>query len=147
MASQLTEGRELSYEDNVVRYCAPRNIVDGMPIPEAFKLRSGEDFLSTNWLEYFHPSDRQLQISGVQRTLEDKGFRVNRNGGFAVLNVETTSQRINNTRLNFVLLGQTSDPSHTGVFGIPEDDADIAIAIAKSVRELHSAVQIQRLDT
>ena len=103
-------------------------------------MRTGEAFLSTNWLEHFHPSDRQLQVSGVCRTLEGKGFRVNPNGGFAVLNVGVATQAVSSARLNFVLLGQTSDLSHVGVFGIPGDHADIAVALAKSVRELHSAV-------
>ena len=141
MAYQLSEGRNLSFEHNVARYCAPRNIVDGRPIPEAFDLRAGETFLSTNWLEHFHPSDRQLQISGVRRALEGKGFRVNRNGGFAVLNVGVATQAVSSAGLKFVPLGQTSDPSHVGVFGIPENRADIAVALAKSVRELHPAAQ------
>ena len=140
MAFQLTEGRSLSFEHNVARYCGPRNIVNGMPIPEAFNLRTGEAFLSTNWLEHFHPSDRQLQVSGVRRTLEGKGFRVNRNGGFAILNVGVATKSVSTASLNFVLLRQTNDPPHVGVFGIPEDHADIAVALAKSVRELHSAM-------
>lgn len=140
MASQLNEGRNLSFEHNVARYCAPRNIVNGRPIPDAFNLRPGEAFLSTNWLEYFHPLDRQLQIPSVRRALEGKGFRVNRNGGFAVLNVGNATQAVSGASLSFVLLGQTSDPSHAGVFGISEDDADFAVALAKSVRELHPAL-------
>ena len=140
MASRLTEGRVLSSEDNVARYCAPRNVMDGIPVPEAFKLRFREVFLSTNWLEYFHPSDRQPQISGVLHALGSKGFSVNRNGGFAVLNVGATTQAVRAVPLSFVPLGQTNDPSHTGIFGIPEDDADIALAIAKSVLELHPAI-------
>ena len=143
MASQLNEGRSLTSEHNVARYCAPRNIVDGIPIPEAFHLRTGEAFLSTNWLEYFHPSDRHLQVSSVRRNLEAKGFRINRNGGFAILNVGEAIQAVSGTSLRFVLLGQTSDPSHAGIFSIPENDADIAVALAKSVRELHPAIQVQ----
>lgn len=140
MASQLGQGRNLTPEHNVARYCAPRNIVNGRPIPDAFNLRTGEAFLSTNWLEYFHPSDRRLQTFGVQRALEGKGFRVNRNGGFAILNVGNTTQTVSGANLSFVLLGQTGDPSHTGVFGIPDEDADIAVALAKSVLELYPAI-------
>ena len=139
MAYQLSEGRNLSSEHNVARYCSPRNIVNGRPIPEAFDLRDGEAFLSTNWLEHFHPSDRQL--SGVRRTLAGKGFRVNRNGGFAALNVGVATQAVREAALRFILLGQASDPSHTGIFGIPENRADIAVVLAKSVGELHPAAQ------
>ena len=95
--------------------------------------------MSTNWLEYFHPSGRQLQISRVRGTLEAKGFRVNRNGGFAVLNVGDATKVVGYVGLSVLLLGQSNDPSHAGIFGIPEGDADIAVALAKSVRELHPA--------
>lgn len=73
-------------------------------------------------------------------SLEGKGFRVNRNGGLAILNVGNTTHAVTGASLSFVLLGQASDPSHAGVFGIPEDDADIAVALAKSVRELYPAL-------
>ena len=141
MAYQLNESSSLSSGHNVTRYCSPRNIVNGRPIPESFDLRVGEDFLSTNWLEYFHASDRQLQMSGVRRTLASKGFRVNRNGGFAVLNVGVATQAVREATLRFILLGQASDPSHTGIFGIPVGDSDIAVALAKSVCELYPATE------
>ena len=95
--------------------------------------------MSTNWLEYFHPSGRQLQISRVRGTLEAKGFRVNRNGGFAVLNVGDATKVVGYVGLSVLLLGQSNDPSHAGIFGIPKGDADIAVALGKSVRELHPA--------
>lgn len=63
MASPLAEGRNLSDDHNVARYCSPRNIVDGQPVPQAFKLRTGGAFLSANWLEHFHVTDRELQLA------------------------------------------------------------------------------------
>ena len=126
---------------NVARYCGPRRIANGIPLFDAFLLREGESFLSANWLEYFHPSDRQFQISEVQNTLENKGFRINSNGGFAVLNVGITMQQIRGARLSFALLGQTSDPSHTGIFGYRYGDTDTAKALVKLVQEMHPAAE------
>ena len=139
MASPLGEGRNLSDDHNVARYCSPRNIVDGIPIPEAFKLRIGETFLSANWLEYFHLTDRHLQLAGIRQTLQSKGFRLNRNGGFAILNVGSVTLAASDVELRFVLLGQPNDPSHTGIFNIP-NDSDIAVVMAKAVLELHPAI-------
>ncbi len=129
--------RDLEPEHHVSRYCSPRNIAEGMPSYEAFLLRLDETFLSTNWLEYFHDSDRQIQVSGIRQALSDKGFRVSRNGGFAVLNVGDSINCVQRVALRFTLLGQARDPSHVGVFGYFPIDADIALVLSESVRELH----------
>ena len=104
-------------------------------------LRLDEAFLSTNWLEYFHDSDRQIQMSGIRQALSDKGFRLSRNGGFAVLNVGYSTNRVQRVALRFTLLGQARDPSHVGIFGYFPIDADIALILSESVRELYPAVQ------
>ena len=130
-------------EHNVARYCGPRKIINGTVGYDAFLLRTGEDFLSTNWLEYFHPADRQFQVVAVQTALESKGFRVSRNGGFAILNAGTAVQRVYddcNVLLNFRPLGQAGDPSHTGIFGYGADDTDVAESLSNLVQEVHPAV-------
>ena len=126
-------------EHNVARYCRPRSLADGRPTADAFLLRDRESFLSTNWLEFFNQSDRKLQISGVRNALYRKNFRVNPNGTFAVLNVGLTVRQISGPDLYFMPLGDTNDPSHTGVFGYEAGDTDAAAAIAKLVTELHPA--------
>ena len=141
MASQPIGERTLQPAHNVARYCGPRRIANGVPLYDAFLLRDGESFLSANWLEYFHPSDRQFQMSGVRNTLANKGFRINSNGGFAVLNVGITTQQIRRARLRFALLGQTSDPSHAGIFGYRYGDTDTAKALVRLVREMHPAAE------
>ena len=137
MASQRIEERNLRPEHNVARYCASRKIIRGTPSLEAFMLRSQEDFLSTNWLEHFHSSNRQFQVSGVRDALINKGFRVNASGRFAVLNVGTATRQVRHVQLKFILLRHASDPSHAGIFGYQAGDADTAIALSKSVREVY----------
>ena len=142
MAYQLTEENNLLPEHNVARYFGPRKIINGTVAYDVFLLRAGEDFLSTNWLEYFHPTNRQLQVAAVQDALESKGFRVGRNGRFAILNVDTVVQQVYracNVLLNFRLLGQPNDPSHTGIFGYSTDDTDVAESLANLVQESHPA--------
>ena len=101
----------------------------------------GETFLSTNWLEYFHASDREIQMSGVRGALSRKGFRVSANGKFAIVNVGEANRHVSGVQLSFIVLGQASDPSHAGIFGYQAGDADTAIALAKSVREMYPAVE------
>ena len=148
MASPEPTTRMLRPEHHVARYCRPRTVTNGIISREAFLLREGEQFLSANWLEHFHESDRQIQVSGVRASLAGKNFDVNPNGRFAVLNVEVSDNRvrqIHGVRLLFQLLRQASDPSHTGVFGYgpPSVDPkgyDIAQSLAESVQEEYPAI-------
>ena len=130
-------------EHHVARYCGPRKIINGTVGYDAFLLRIGEGFLSTNWLEHFHPADRQLQVASVQNALEGKGFRVSRSGGFAILNAGMAVQQVYDecrVLLNFRPLGQAGDPSHTGIFGYGSDDTDVAESLANLVQEVHPTV-------
>ncbi len=143
---QGTPGRRaLADSHHVARYCRPRDIGNsGIPIPAAFYLRPGEEYLSTNWLEIFHGSERSAQIDGVRRALSDKGFRINRNAVFATLNVGiTTAQcRIDlNLDIEFVALGESHDPSHTGIYGYAERNAEAAELLASIVspQEVYTA--------
>ncbi len=99
-------------------------------------LREGEIYLSANWLEHFHPADRDIQISGVRQTLLDKGFRVARTGHFGVLNVgdavDRCRQRLN-LGIRFVKLDEPHDPSHTGIYGLAADKARAAQVLAQAV--------------
>ena len=132
---------ELRPEHNVARYCRPRTIVQGIISREAFLLRIGEQFLSTNWLEHFHEFDRMIQMSGVRATLAEKNFAVSPNGRFAVLNIGAAIRQIRDAPLRFMLLGQASDPSHAGIFGYTEAEPDIAGALALLDREEYLAVE------
>ena len=148
MASPAPTTRMLSPEHHVGRYCRPRTITNGIISRDAFLLREREQFLSANWLEHFHESDRQIQVSGVRASLAGKNYDVNPNGKFAVLNAGFAGQRIrqvHGVRLLFQLLGQASDPSHAGIFGYgpPSVDPkgyDIAQSLAESVQEEYPAI-------
>ena len=140
MSSRQIEANALMPSHNVARYCRPRDISHGRISRDAFLLRSREQFLSTNWLEHFHESDRMIQISGVRNALSGKGFRVNRNGRLAVLNVGVTHGQVSDRPLRFIRLGTPGDPSHTGIFGYTPGDYITAAALAYSVSEEYSAI-------
>ena len=132
---QGTPGRRtLADSQHVARYCRPRDIgSDSTPIPTAFRLRPGEEYLSTNWLEHFHDSERSTQIDGVRRSLSGKGFRFSRSAAFAVLNVGSATTQCGdalNVDIQFVVLGESHDPSHTGIYGYVAQNAAVAELLA-----------------
>ena len=131
--------RELPPNDNVARYCRKRDTDEnGIPMDGAFLLREDkhECYLSTNWLEYFHPSDRTVQIHSVIQSLRAKGRTVANSASFAVLNVRAViaacKSRLN-LDLRFVTTDDPCDPSHTGIYGYVEHNARTAAELAKLV--------------
>ena len=141
---------DLLSNHNVARYCSQRRMGDdGLPLEAAFFLRDNEDYLSTNWLEHFDPSDRAPQLAGVRQSLIDKGRTVSRNAFFAVLNVGVSVAYCKGKLgldIRFTVLGETHDPSHAGIFGTrlstEKECADAAGALAKCVaqHEVYPAV-------
>lgn len=143
---QRQAGRhELPPEHHIACHCRPRDFgATGLLLDSAFELRPGEEYLSTNWLEFFHDSHRLLQILGVRQALVDKGFRVRPNASFAVLNVGAAVALCRNTLdldIQFIALGEPHDPSHTGIFGYAEQNAVVAALLAGLVnpREVYAA--------
>ena len=92
--------------------------------------------MSANWLEHFHPADREVQLAGVRQTLRDKGFQLSRAGRFAALNggdaVDQCRQRLS-MEIRFINLGAAHDPSHTGIYGLAADPARAGQVLAQSV--------------
>ena len=112
--------------------------MDGQLIETAFTPRPGETYLSANWLEHFHDSDRPAQIAGVRRALTAKGFQLRRAARFAVLNVgdaiATCRASCPDANLRIVVLGETHDPSHAGIYGVaPPNNVAVAALLAAAV--------------
>ena len=101
-------------------------------------MRPSEPCLSTNWLEHFHPAERDSQIAGVLAALSRK-LALSRTGKVAALNVGNSTavcQRRAGVSIRFVILDDSRDPSHTGIFGYsePTQNARVATLLANSVR-------------
>ena len=146
MATQASRQRELSPQHHVARHCRRRHIEDVKPTTEAFKLREGEAFLSTNWLEYFHQSERVAQLEGVRRALTNKGFQLRSTAHFAVLNVGSAISICRDylaLDVFFSTTGEIADPSHTGIYGYSSLNSRTAALLASSVNpnEVYPATQ------
>lgn len=137
MAQSQSDYGELPDSDSVARYCHPRTILsDGRPARAAFTLRPSEEYLSANWLEYFHDSDPPAQLDGARQALAGKGFRMTRSARFAVLNAGAAvsrCQELLDAPIRFIALGDLRDPSHTGIYGYANHNTAVAAALAAMV--------------
>jgi len=110
------EDKEI-HEGNITRYCKPSKIgkKTHRPIPAAFELRDGEEYLSVYLLEYFKNNCEKDNVKAVKKYMEEiKHFSFRKNEGFAVLNIDHTKQHIVNASLN-VSFKEKNLP-HCGIF-------------------------------
>ena len=119
--------------DHVSRYCRPSSIGDdGLPVPDVFKLRPGESYLSVNWLEYFGSADLSAAIVHVREAFRVKGFRLAAQGQFAILGVGRTKAAV--VRITGVLprierIPTGGDASHAGIFLSAVNSLEVAVAL------------------
>lgn len=138
-------GTELRDEHHVVRYVKPTLVRDdGSVDGSAFRLRSGEDGLSVNWLEHYANHVRSEQLEEVRRLSR---ITMRRRGVLAELNVGMTKRKTREeARLRFEHrpLSQErdfpADPSHCEVRGLPDGESQAALVgdlIADCVSETY----------
>lgn len=116
--------------DHVARYCKPSAVDEqGMPMVGAFQRRSGEPYLSVNWLEHSGTRDIAAATRAVSAEFLGRGYGLRRNGRFAVFNVGSAKGAV------FQALGHSlsidhmpldDDQSHAGIHGYPPDDLAVA---------------------
>lgn len=102
--------------DFVARYCRPRTVRDGMPRPNAFWIRPGEEYLSVNVL----PGGLGVEAGLVQirKILAKKEFKTSPNGRFAVFNAERVIQYVRESKgvdVRIEHMHSPDDPTHAGI--------------------------------
>lgn len=124
-------------DNHLSRYCKPSAIGrDGLPLAAAFELRSGEDYLSVNWLECLGAPDLDAAIECIRNVFRTKGYRLKPSGRFAALNagaVKTAVSEHVEGAVRIEHLPLDDDRSHRGVFGYTADDLAAAVAIRELV--------------
>jgi hypothetical protein len=132
-------------DHHVTRLCGGSHIREnGTIAATAFKPRPGETYLSVNWLEVLGLPDRTAEIAEVRRVLGNKR-KIGPTARLAVLNVGHVSdvvKRESNNRIELVVRhepenepGRPSDPSHSGIYGVPEDDITIPELIIAAIAD------------
>lgn len=129
-------------DDHVSRYVGGSKLTrDGRITGAAFQLRSGEDALSVNWLEFFGLGDRQAEIQEVRGVFLEKGMSLQATAKFAVLDVGATKEYVQQESDDNRLLAILHDPlppedeSHAGIYNVPRDDSAIGDMIAELIEE------------
>ena len=142
-------GNDLPDGAHVVRYVKPTSRhEDGRVDGSAFRLRSGDNGLSINWLEYFGDLTKAQQLDAVRRLSR---LTMRRSGCLAELGVGTTKQHSSElTALRFIRKplaaenGYEADPSHSEITGLPQGDSPQAALlgdlIAECIQAIHPAI-------
>jgi hypothetical protein len=90
---------------------------------EAFKMRPGEDTLSTTWLEYFAGTRRQ-QIFGAIRAMRASKLKIKTKSGFAIGKIGNIAAVASAHKYSIRVLHEPEDDNkaHVAVRRWPRDD-------------------------
>lgn len=130
-------GDPLPDEHHVLRYCPPSKIDDdGLPAVEAFLPRETDNFLSTNWMEYFNEAEVDDVVAQVLVVLRKK-LTIKRKGQLAQLNVSDArcaARAAGYGNVNIEERPENGDPSHAGIVGYSHAQLDVAAVLQSLVR-------------
>ncbi|MCI0558233.1 MAG: hypothetical protein MN733_07035 [Nitrososphaera sp.] len=138
------KGDPIADSEHISRYCGGSQVnEDGTINGVAFRVRLGDEFLSVNWLEFLHLSNRDAEIQEIRRVLNSK-LHFGAAARIALLNVRELLQYVSTEspdRRNLQVRHEPEpdDPSHSGIFNLATDDDLIADLIAQVVQETYPA--------
>lgn len=138
------KGDKIPDKNHIARYCKRTQAPDGQIQATAFMLRTGEESLSVNWLEFLNCSSRESEITKIRNIYSAK-LNVGAGAKIAVLNVGEVREKVlkkSQDRRNLEVLHNPEnpdDPSHSGIYNLKQDDEMIAELILETVREDYSA--------
>jgi hypothetical protein len=140
------KGDQIPDPDHIARFCRPGQVADEQIQATAFMLRSNEEYLSVNWLEYLNCSNRDHEINEIRNVYSAK-LNIGARAKIAVLNVGEVCERVlkeSEDRRNLEVLhdpieDDLYDPSHSGIYNLTQDDELIAELILETVHEAYPA--------
>jgi len=142
------KGDPVPDQDHICRYCSAfRCTENGQVTGTAFRPRQVDEYLSVNWLEFFHLADQQDEIREVRKVLSSK-LTLGAKAKIAVLNVGKTIKYVRTKspdarNLSVLHEPKEDDPSHSGIYRFQHDDHLIADLIAEMVQETYPAREIE----
>lgn len=141
------KGDEIPAQHHIARYCKPTDIEDEQILATAFKLRVNDNSLSVNWLELLGHSSREKEIAELRRIYSAK-LSLGARAQIAILNVGEVCNKVlteSPDGRNLEVLHDPeftekySDPSHSGIYNLRQDDELIAELILETVLETYPA--------
>ncbi|GAN32697.1 MAG: hypothetical protein DYG83_01670 [Candidatus Brocadia sp. AMX2] len=140
------KGDKIPDKNHIARYCKPTQVSDGQIQATAFMLRTDEESLSVNWLEFLNCSSRGSEIIEIRKIYSKKVRVGGLHAKIAVLNVGEVRKKVleeSPDRRKLEVLHdpapEMNDPSHSGIYNLKQDDELIAELILETVREVYSA--------
>jgi hypothetical protein len=136
------KGDTIPDQNHIARFCKPMQAPEGQIQPTAFMLRTGENSLSVNWLEFLKCSNRENEINEI-RTIYSK-FQVGARAKIAILNVGEVRKKVltespDARNLEVLHAPFIDDLSHSGIYNLKQDDDLIAEIILETVKESYPA--------
>ena len=138
------KGDKIPDSDNIARFCRPWQAPEGEIQATAFMLRTGEESLSVNWLEFLKCSNRKNEIREIQRIYSET-LSVSVNARIAILNVGEIRNIVRTEspdNRNIEVLHDPipgGDQSHSGVYNLEQDNEFIAELILETICENYPA--------
>ncbi len=137
------KGDRIPDPDHVARYCKPMQVSDEQIQATAFMLRSGEESLSVNWLEFLECPSRECEIDELQKTYAAK-LNIGLRARIAILSVGEVRRKVleespDRRKIDVLHDPEEKDPSHSGIYNLRNDDELIAELILQTVRESYIA--------
>jgi hypothetical protein len=140
------KGDKIPDQDHIARFCRPMQVSEGKIQATAFMLRSDEEYLSVNWLEYLDCSSRDQEINEIRNIYSEK-LNVGKSAKIAFLNVGEIREKVftespdkrNIEVLHVPIMNDLHDPSHSGIYNLKQDDELIAELILEIVHEAYPA--------
>jgi hypothetical protein len=140
------KGDQIPDTGHIARFCKPMQAPEGQIQATAFMLRSDEEYLSVNWLEYLNCSNRDHEINEIRNVYSEK-LNVGARAKIAVLNVGEVREKVltespdkrNIEVLHEPIENDAYEPSHSGIYKLKQDDELIAELILETVHEVYPA--------
>ena len=139
---RVVKGDVIPDTDDIARFCRPKQVEGDEVLAAAFLPRSGEDYLSVNWVEYLGLATEEAKVGALRALYRDK-FEVGAAARIAILPVGSMRNSVREkspdhrvlTASHEPLGAPTPDPSHSGVFNVRHDDELIAELICQSITQ------------
>ena len=139
----MAQGDQIPDANHVVRYCPPSFLNEERTAPTglAFRIKTGQSYLSVSWLEHTNGTDMTSQVVAVRKAL---ALEFARDAKLAVLNVgamrDYVTQNSSDARcLRVAHEPEENNPHHAGIHNLEASDDIIADLIAEVVRECYPA--------
>lgn len=135
-------GNTIPATHHLARHIAARHITeDGQAIlASAFPWRSGEEYLSFNWLEYYS-GGYAAQVTAVVAEVKNCR-RVKPNDRFGTFEIEKLTKRCTDARVSIEVHHEPVFepcplPSHSGIYDLSNEHELLAEIIAGQLKHLH----------